>query len=87
MLRSNERIIQCGHCGLTVSNYQHEYYNFKELLDHHAGKVGYKDICDKCSIKADSFINYYGLKKQKDLDNLHRYLIGGSIQLNTNPMK
>ena len=81
MLRSDERILQCGHCGLTVSNYQHEYYNFKELVNRYADEVGYKDICDKCSTKADRFINYYGVKKQKDLDNLHRYLIGGVLPM------
>lgn len=81
MLRSNEKFLQCGHCGLTVSNYQHEYYNFKELLDHHARRVGYKDICDKCGTRADSFINYYGMKKQKDLEALHRYLISGILPM------
>ena len=81
MLRSNERILQCGHCGSTASNYQIEYYNFKELVTLYADEVGYKDICDKCSTKADSFINYYGLKKQKDLDNLHRYLISGILPM------
>lgn len=37
--------------------------------------------CDKCGAKADSFINYYGMKKQKDLEALHRYLISGILPM------
>lgn len=79
MWRNDTRIKQCGHCGLTVTNYQYEYYCFQELIESY--RVGYTDICDKCATKADKFVNYYGLKKQKDLDNLHRYLISGILPM------
>lgn len=37
-------------------------------------------ICENCSDKADSFINYYGKKKPKDIESLMMYLTSGRKQ-------
>lgn len=70
---------QCLVCGLKVTSAQYQYYGFTELFSIY--QVGYKDVCEACSMRANSFVNYYGHKKQKDIDNLHRYLIGGILPM------
>lgn len=70
---------QCLVCGLKVTSAQYTYYDFAELFSIY--QVGYKDVCGKCTTVANSFVNYAGYKKQKDIDNLHRYLIGGILPM------
>lgn len=38
---------------------------------------GNDHICESCGDIANSFVNYYGKKKQKDLDALKQYLNSG----------
>lgn len=42
-------------------------------------KFGVMDLCDPCSKKADSFVDYCGVKTQKDIESLRRYLQSGSV--------
>lgn len=57
----------------------YQYYNFQELLSSY--RVGYVDICDKCAARASLYVNYYGVKKQKDIDSLHKFLINGKLPM------
>jgi hypothetical protein len=70
---------QCLVCGLKATSAQYQYYGFTELFSIY--RVGYKDVCEVCSVRANSFVDYYGYKKQRDIDNLHRYLISGILPM------
>lgn len=67
-----EKLTECDRCGnlelymqtLLPTWQRHELVN----------------ICSKCEPEANSFFSYYGKKKQKDIDNLYKYLINGSKQ-------
>jgi hypothetical protein len=70
---------QCFVCGFTANNRQYKYYDFSEVLKNY--RVGYVDICGRCGQKADSFINYYGKKKESDLKRLHKFLVSGVLPM------
>lgn len=70
---------QCLVCGLKATSAQYQYYEFTELFSIY--QVGYKDVCGHCAVRANSFVDYYGHKKQKDIDALHRYLISGILPM------
>jgi len=72
-------IKQCCVCGTTASNTEYAYYNFQTLKDVY--QVGYPDICENCCQLANSFVNYYGLKKPQDKAKLHRFLISGVLPM------
>ncbi len=38
-----------------------------------------KLLCNSCGEKANSFINYYGKKKRKDIEKLDRYVRSGKL--------
>lgn len=42
-------------------------------------KFGVVDICEKCGDKANKFLNYWGLKKPKDIESLRKYLQSGYL--------
>lgn len=72
-------IKQCCVCGCTANNTQYAFYNFQTLLQQY--QVGYPDICESCGHVADSFVNYYGLKKPEDKARLHRFLVSGVLPM------
>jgi hypothetical protein len=36
-----------------------------------------KKVCNECGEKASSYVNYYGVKKKKDVEKLLEYLKSG----------
>jgi protein-arginine kinase activator protein McsA len=60
---------RCGHnCG---------WFNLTEMLESY--KVGgIFEICNKCASKANSFVNYYGVKKEKDRISVFNFLLSGA---------
>lgn len=67
--------MQCHVCG-TIFEYAFQLGALKENY-----QVGYVDICWACGDTANSFINYYGVKKPEDLARLHQFLISGVLPM------
>ena len=42
---------------------------------------GIVDVCRSCANKANSFVNYYGKKTEKDKQNLSCFLMSGKLVL------
>jgi hypothetical protein len=68
-------IKSCGVCGLSCDWKDSRFFSFAEIRSIYS--VGFTQVCAKCGKKADSFISYYGEKKQKDLAKLHQFLASG----------
>ncbi len=66
---------KCGVCGFSCDWQDGRYFSFGEIKEQY--RVGFVDICGMCGDKANSFICYYGEKSQKDLMDLHRFLVSG----------
>lgn len=63
----------CHRCGIKCG-----WFDLTELREiYRCG--GMIEICNKCGSKSDSFINYYGKKKQKDKDDLFEFLLSGKL--------
>jgi uncharacterized Zn finger protein len=66
--------MKCDRCG----NYD---FFCRELLSIYS-KNELLNLCDECGRKADSFVKYYGKKKDSDLIKLSMYLVSGNNQVN-----
>lgn len=73
-------MLTCGACGLSCDYRDSRYFSFGELKPQY--RVGFADVCGKCGNNADSFICYYGKKAEKDLTDLHNFLISGIVPTN-----
>ncbi len=69
-----EKLTQCDRCGWLELHMEKllKPYQRSELVN----------ICSKCAPKANSFLNYYGIKKKKDIENLMNYLLSDNHQKN-----
>jgi hypothetical protein len=61
----------CDRCGVSCG-----WVNLTDMRDIY--KIGgIMEICTKCADKANSFVNYYGKKKEKDKSDLFNFLLSG----------
>lgn len=62
----------CDRCGKNCG-----WFNLTEMRDTY--KVGgIVEVCNRCGDKANSFVNYYGAKKEKDRNSVFNFLLSGS---------
>lgn len=69
-----EMLTECDRCGMLELHMEklNKPYQRTELVN----------ICSKCAPKANSFLNYYGIKKQKDINKLMEYIVNTNHQQN-----
>lgn len=74
--RRGRPVVYCGVCGRLMDDFYEcvgiDFHEVKEIY-----QVGYVHVCSKCVDKINSFVDYYGYKKPKDLRRLHAYMIRG----------
>lgn len=74
----------CDRCGVDCRPYPDRYPAFipvgdlVELTPFYT-TIFTKHLCSKCGDEANSFINYYGRKRESDIANLRQYLKSGSV--------
>lgn len=68
---------QCQICGISCTWQDKQYWDFQEIRSCYS--VGYKDICNKCGQKANSYVNYYGIKTPEDVLSLELFLLSGVL--------
>ena len=74
------KVRRCFVCGVTHSSKSYKYYDFVKIFGCYqvCSKV---DICERCAYKADSFVDYYGKKKKRDVRKLFKFLRNGVLVL------
>jgi hypothetical protein len=71
---------QCFVCGVVYKFSQYGFWRMSEVRAVHLVS-DHNLICSKCGDKANSFINYWGKKKPKDLAKLHNFLASGILPM------
>ena len=71
---------QCFVCGGIFTFRQYEFWNMHTIRDCYMVSE-HKEPCPTCGDKAGSFVNYYGKKKQRDLEGLHNFLVSGVLPM------
>jgi hypothetical protein len=71
---------QCFVCGITYTDRQYGFWNMTEVKDIYLVSE-HKDLCNKCGSKANSFLNYWGVKKQVDKEMLRKFLVSGVLPM------
>ena len=63
----------CDRCG-----YKCGWFNLNDLRDiYRVG--GIVNLCNRCGDRANSFVDYYGKKKEKDKKDLSDFLMSGEL--------
>lgn len=68
----------CLKCGVTHDNHHWQFFYMYDLRDFYS-VLGLQVLCQKCGDKANSFVNYFGKKKDEDIKAVHDYLITGVV--------
>jgi hypothetical protein len=67
---------QCHVCGGVFINNDYNYWNMETLRDCYA-LTNNACMCEKCTIKANSFVNYFGKKRATDKQKLKSFILNG----------
>lgn len=73
-VKKNKR--QCHVCGVIFNDSEYGYWGMEIIRSCYA-LTDNAYMCGSCSRKADSFLNYYGIKKHQDVDKLKSFLRSG----------
>lgn len=73
---NTEKERQCHVCGIVFRDSEYGYWNMETIKSCYA-VTSNLDMCAKCARKADSFVSYYGRKKESDKAKLKRFLLSG----------
>ena len=69
---------QCFICAATYNDNQYSYWSMEEIRDCYR-VFEYKDVCQKCATKANRFVSYFEVKKEKDKKALKEFLMSGIL--------
>jgi len=67
---------QCHVCGRVFLNNDYNYWNMEALRACYA-LTGNTGMCEKCTIKANSFVDYFGKKRAIDKQKLKSFILSG----------
>ena len=67
---------QCHICGVVSLVKDYNYWNMETLRPCYA-LTDNADMCEKCALTADSFVDYFGKKKAKDKQSLKSFILRG----------
>ena len=77
---SNKKSKQCLVCGVKYCDRQPQYYRMRDVRDCYLVSE-HKDLCAKCGDKANSFLDYWGVKRKSDKEKLHNFLVSGVLPM------
>ena len=70
------KVRQCHVCGIVFRDTEYGYWNMETIRECYA-VTDNLDMCAKCARKADSFVDYYGKKRESDKAKLRQFLLAG----------
>lgn len=70
--------VQCFVCGKSYTYRDSEFWGMTEIKNTYRVSE-HKICCESCGDVANSFVDYYGEKKEKDLKKLRDFLASGVL--------